>query len=463
MADRDRDSASESDSSSINDGPVMLPPSPATRETLQRRNESLQQANKVLRLELESYKLRVKSLQEENRVLRQTSVTIEEECLTNDLSRKLNQLRQEKVQLEQTLECEQESLVNKLMKKIEKLEAETVTKQESLEQLRREKVELENTLEQEQEALVNKLWKKMEKLETEKRTLQSQLARTRQDSLGATPPASPGDASQSVGGANGEAVLPENLTAHIHLLRNEVTSLKKQLTSSQSEHQKSMQQLVQEERLMKDENQRLQRKLLLEKERREALCRHLSESESSLEMEEERIFNEMASAPGGLPPNVTAVSLAAAAAVRSRAASSPSAYHLSSRPISPGLKCDAYNPVSPLTRCHACGQLCPPSAPGGTSLAPLYPSQSPPPPPQITTQSTSRPNPPMARPPPVRGDHFVKPSPPSPASAQGSPRPSSASGGQGGPHAMGGKATSPLPMDTSRGIDSEDEKSCDGD
>ena len=55
------------------------------------------------------------------------------------------------------------------MRKIEKLEAETHAKQNNLEQLRREKVELENTLEQEQEALVNKLWKRMDKLETEKR------------------------------------------------------------------------------------------------------------------------------------------------------------------------------------------------------------------------------------------------------------------------------------------------------
>jgi len=55
------------------------------------------------------------------------------------------------------------------MRKIEKLETETHTKQNNLEQLRREKVELENTLEQEQEALVNKLWKRMDKLETEKR------------------------------------------------------------------------------------------------------------------------------------------------------------------------------------------------------------------------------------------------------------------------------------------------------
>ena len=52
----------------------------------------------------------------------------------------LLQLRQEKVELEQTLEQEQECLVNKLMRKIEKLETETAAKQNDLETLRREKV-----------------------------------------------------------------------------------------------------------------------------------------------------------------------------------------------------------------------------------------------------------------------------------------------------------------------------------
>lgn len=51
-------------------------------------------------------------------------------------------------------------------------------------------------------------------------------------------------------------------------------------------------QLSQEEKQIKEENVRLQRKLQMEVERREQLCRHLSESESSLEMDEERIFNE---------------------------------------------------------------------------------------------------------------------------------------------------------------------------
>jgi len=53
-----------------------------------------------------------------------------------------------------------------------------------------------------------------------------------------------------------------------------------------------MQQFASEERQIREENLRLQRRLQLEMERREALCRHLSESESSLEMEDERHFHE---------------------------------------------------------------------------------------------------------------------------------------------------------------------------
>lgn len=47
-------------------------------------------------------------------------------------------------------------------------------------------------------------------------------------------------------------------------------------------------QYIEEERQMREENIRLQRKLQREMERREALCRQLSESESSLEMDDER-------------------------------------------------------------------------------------------------------------------------------------------------------------------------------
>lgn len=49
-----------------------------------------------------------------------------------------------------------------------------------------------------------------------------------------------------------------------------------------------MNHFAQEERQIREENIRLQRKLQIEVDRREALCRHLSESESSLEMDDER-------------------------------------------------------------------------------------------------------------------------------------------------------------------------------
>nr|SVE74315.1 EOG090X09V8 [Daphnia barbata] len=387
------DSASESDCS-VDGGPIMMPPSPVSREQLHKRIESLQQQNKVLKVELDTYKLRVKQLQEENRSLRQASVNIqaraeqeeefisntllkkiqalkkeketlalnyeqEEECLTNDLSRKLNQLRQEKVQLEQTLEQEQECLVNKLMRKIEKLEAETHAKQNNLEQLRREKVELENTLEQEQEALVNKLWKRMDKLETEKRNLQIKL-----DQPVSAPP-SPRDTS------NGDAAptnsTPEQLTSHIQWLRNEVSRLKHQLTLSLQEQEEKMAHYVQEEKHIRDENLRLQRRLQMEMERREALCRHLSESESSLEMEEERHYNELTGYGhvGSLGVSVTPVN-------RTRTTSSPVP---SNRPLSPSLLTfsreglvgvptapssiintgrDPFSPPSPMGRCPTC-------------------------------------------------------------------------------------------------------------
>ncbi len=51
---------------------------------------------------------------------------------------------------------------------------------------------------------------------------------------------------------------------------------------------KKMMEYEKEEHSLKEENIRLQRKLLLEMERREALSRQLSESESSLEMDDER-------------------------------------------------------------------------------------------------------------------------------------------------------------------------------
>ncbi|KAG8135117.1 hypothetical protein E2320_008175 [Naja naja] len=250
---------------------------------------------------------KIQALQKEKETLA-VNYEKEEEFLTNELSRKLMQLQHEKAELEQHLEQEQEFQVNKLMKKIKKLENDTISKQLTLEQLRREKIDLENTLEQEQEALVNRLWKRMDKLEAEKRILQEKL-----DQPVSAPP-SPRDISMEIDS-------PENMMRHIRFLKNEVERLKKQLRAAQLQHSEKMAQYLEEERHMREENLRLQRKLQREMERREALCRQLSESESSLEMDDERYFNEM-SAQG----------------LRPRTVSSPIPYTpspSSSRPISP--------------------------------------------------------------------------------------------------------------------------------
>ena len=57
--------------------------------------------------------------------------------------------------------------------------------------------------------------------------------------------------------------------------------------------QESMERYAEEERQIRQENIRLQRKLQMEIERREQMCRRLSESESSIEMDEERSVTQL--------------------------------------------------------------------------------------------------------------------------------------------------------------------------
>ena len=84
------DSASEleSDTSSIDGGPTSKVNRPIQIEQLQKRVESLQQHNAVLKEEVETWKLKYKNLQEENKELRKASVTIVRYC-TIDNSPKL--------------------------------------------------------------------------------------------------------------------------------------------------------------------------------------------------------------------------------------------------------------------------------------------------------------------------------------------------------------------------------------
>lgn len=76
----DNSPCSQSESECSLDGNAMnnsmAPPSPVSREQLQKRIDSLNQHNKVLKVELDTYKIRVKQLLEENKSLRQASVNI---------------------------------------------------------------------------------------------------------------------------------------------------------------------------------------------------------------------------------------------------------------------------------------------------------------------------------------------------------------------------------------------------
>ncbi|XP_002128917.2 coiled-coil domain-containing protein 6 [Ciona intestinalis] len=382
------------------------------RNELAIRVASLQQENRVLKMELETYKLRCNALQEENKALRQASVNIqaraeqeeefisntlmkkiqelkkeketlvnkyetEEEFLTNELQRQLSQLRQEKVELEQTLEKEQEKQVNTLMRKIEKLKRETHDKHYKLEELRREKIELENTLEKEQEGLVNRLWKKMDKLETEKRLLQEKLNQ---------PVSAPPSPRQSVSLDGGSS---DQLTAHVRYLKKEVEWLRRQLKGMQNDRHSKINLFLSEEKSLREENARLHHQLLLETERREALSRQLSESESSLEMDEESRHVLESSSQSSL----TGVSL-----VRPRAISSPVPYAMvTARPISPHAGTGptgplAFAPPSPLGKSGAS------TSQTNTSLASTCPGAS-----MSNSSAAYR---------PANPSQFIKPSPP---------------------------------------------------
>ena len=153
--------------------------------------------------------------------------------------------------------------------------------------MRREKVELENTLEKEQEALVNRLWKKLDRLEREKRSLQVKLNTNSSTGSGTTASTTvetkrPVDKSDS----------SEKVASHVKSLKKEVDQLRQQLTSSSEQHTTQMKSMENEEKSLREENFRLQRKLNMEVERREALHRHLSESDVSVEMDDDRFLIE---------------------------------------------------------------------------------------------------------------------------------------------------------------------------
>ena len=147
-------------------------------------------------------------------------------------------------------------------------------------------------MEKEQESLVNRLWKRMEKLETDKKLLLSKLQQ---------PPHlfnTTSDPSSSVDLRGHERLNVRSYSlfeSNTHLnyadeLKREVEKLQAELNIQKETYQTKVAKLIVEEQNAKTENLRLQRKLQVEVDRRQQLYKQLSESESSLEMDEERAF-----------------------------------------------------------------------------------------------------------------------------------------------------------------------------
>ena len=108
-------------------------------------------------------------------------------------------------------------------------------------------------------------------------------------------------------------------------MRREVEKLRSELNLQQEIHQKKIEQLILEEQNARNENLRLQRKLQVEVDRREQLYKQLSESESSLEMDEERALNQKIKSRSNRNTQRTSSSSSSSQynLVRSRTASSP--------------------------------------------------------------------------------------------------------------------------------------------
>ena len=107
-------------------GIVILP---FSLEELIKHLASLQQ-NKVLKVQLETYKLKCKALQEENHGLHKASMNIQaqaeqkEEFISNTVFKKIQPSQKEKETLAVNYEKEEESLTNELPRKLMQLQHE---------------------------------------------------------------------------------------------------------------------------------------------------------------------------------------------------------------------------------------------------------------------------------------------------------------------------------------------------
>ena len=219
----------------------------------------------------------------------------------------------------------------------------------------------------------------MERLEAEKRLLQEKLEQPvsapmsprmlTSMSMVSNPPGSMSAVSSIMVSPYGLPPSSEQaatLTEHIINLRREVSRLKTNLEKAERDHRENMAKIYKEEKSIREENVRLQRRLQMEVERREALCRHLSESESSLEMDDERHFNESSRVrtvsspiPGYLVPSNSS-SHSNSSNNPNPPPSNPNSHFVApaaSTVVAPALSSTGQNAASSSERCPTCNQL----------------------------------------------------------------------------------------------------------
>lgn len=249
-------------------------------------------------------------------------------------------LRQAMVALQLHAEQDEENISNTLLRKISKLELEKERLESAghntdqlrleLEQLRKDKVDIENKLEQESEFVVNRLAREKEKLEHRNSELTRQLhtvlptakrisSTERPSSASSSASASStagavGTLTAGVGGgalssssisssgkpsphhshSNSGSYNMDALKASQHLvgeLSREVLRLRRLLVlSGQAENDDGIR-VLEEHEALKEENLRLTRKLRHALERIAHLERASVKAESDIEMDEERLFN----------------------------------------------------------------------------------------------------------------------------------------------------------------------------
>jgi len=229
-------------------------------------NETPEKIIHRLREELESekakHRITIEELkrQRQHQVDLQLQVEVEEEHITNNLIKRINELKKEKQELALQIEREEEYLTNTLQKKLQTLQFE--------------KVDLENKLEQEEEYIVNKLQKQLAELREEKCKLEKKL-----EEESRTP------AGKSI----------QDLITEVRSLREKLFLKDKIITQQKQEVGKSREEV----RVLKQDVFIWQQKVFREKEKLDSITQEKLQLEANREIDLENQYNRAVTSDAG--------------------------------------------------------------------------------------------------------------------------------------------------------------------